>query len=382
MTYGFSVAASRAQPRGKMKMGAASRSAAFREDQGDESARREAEEAAAQSVPGRPVVFLDISIGSMLQGRIVIELFSDITPRTAENFRLLCLGTEGNGCRGKPLHYKGCPFHRVVPNFMIQSGDFTKGDGTGGESVYGLTFDDENFLLSHSKAGLVSMANTGSPNTNGSQFFILLKPHKSLDGQHVVFGRVLEGMAVAKRVEACGIAGDHSGMKRKVDELLSFNAAQEAHISDCGELEQDEVGLAAANGALVAVSAAPGAKRRCVKGDVTEARLFHMLKKHAQSPWPETWRGQKASCTKAKAKNVIDTARKRIAMSSSMQQTFVELARDVSDEASAQRGGDLGVVEKGHLDAEIEDVAFALGKGELSEIFETAQGMHLVLRLE
>ena len=115
-------------------------------------------------------VFFDVSIGGSPAGRIIFEL-SDRTPRTSENFRALCTGEKGMGRSGKPLHFRGCIFHRIIPQFMIQGGDFTRGDGTGGESIYGNKFQDENFTLRHTDPGMLSMANAG-PNTNGSQFFI------------------------------------------------------------------------------------------------------------------------------------------------------------------------------------------------------------------
>jgi len=170
-----------------------------------------------------PRVFFDITIGGAPAGRVEIELFADVTPITAENFRALCTGEKGKGKQtGKPLHFKGCTFHRVIKAFMIQGGDFTNGDGTGGESIYGGEFKDENFKLKHTGQGTLSMANAG-PNTNGSQFFITTVKTPHLDGMHVVFGKVVKGYEIIQKIENGKVDSDDVPLQKVV-------------IANCGQL--------------------------------------------------------------------------------------------------------------------------------------------------
>ena len=168
-----------------------------------------------------PRVFFDLGIKGQASGRLVFNLYADVVPKTAENFRALCTGEKGIGKSGKKLHYKDSVFHRIIPNFMAQGGDFTNFNGTGGESIYGLKFADENFKTRHTKKGLLSMANAG-PNTNGSQFFITFIPCDWLDGKHTVFGEVSEGLELLAKLEKLG---SNSGQPKDIVKII-----------ECGQL--------------------------------------------------------------------------------------------------------------------------------------------------
>ena len=147
-------------------------------------------------------VYFDVCVGKGNCGRIIMQLHAD-TPKTSENFRALCTGEQGVGRSGKPLHFKGSSFHRIIPGFMAQGGDFTHGTGVGGESIYGAKFKDENFIHKHTGPGILSMANAG-PNTNGSQFFLTFVPTPHLNGAHVVFGKVIDGFEMLDEMAKVG----------------------------------------------------------------------------------------------------------------------------------------------------------------------------------
>lgn len=171
----------------------------------------------------RPRVFMDITIDGVSAGRIIFQLYVDIVPKTSENFRALCTGERGKSPSGHSLHYKNSIFHRVIPEFMIQGGDFTKRNGTGGESIYGAPFPDEDLSLAVDAPGLLVMANRGA-HTNSSQFFVTLAPAEHLTGKHVVFGKVVRGMEVVKAIEAVPTDAKDIPLKR-------------VEVVNCGELE-------------------------------------------------------------------------------------------------------------------------------------------------
>ena len=173
-------------------------------------------------IRGNPRVYFDITLDGVAAGRVVMQLRKDVVPKTAENFRALCTGVKADGTKlEEGFGYKNSTFHRVIPDFMCQGGDFTNHNGTGGKSIYGEKFADENFTLKHTGAGVLSMANAG-PGTNGSQFFLCTAKTAWLDGKHVVFGKVVKGLDVVKAVEKVGSGGGETSKK--------------VVVADCGEI--------------------------------------------------------------------------------------------------------------------------------------------------
>lgn len=201
-----------------------------------------------------PKVYFDVRIGNKTPQRVTFELFKNVVPKTVENFRALCTGEKGTGRSGKKLHYKGCVFHRIIPGFMIQGGDFTRGNGTGGESIYGSKFRDENFKLRHDKPYLLSMANAG-PNTNGSQFFITTVKTPHLNGKHCVFGKVIDGSDVIRDMERVGSSSGKTKMK--------------VAIADCGQLDGEKKRKAEEEAPETAAS--PPKKKAAPSGEMSDA---------------------------------------------------------------------------------------------------------------
>lgn len=298
-----------------------------------------------------PKVYFDIDINNQPAGRIVFELRADVVPRTADNFRALCTGEKGKGRSGKKLAFAQSMFHRIIPGFMIQGGDFTRGDGTGGESIYGEKFRDENFTLKHTGMGTLSMANSG-PNTNGSQFFICTGQTPHLNGKHVVFGKVTEGLDVVTKMERVG--SDSGRTSKKVT------------IRAAGELTDD---------------APPAKKARTDAAGSSEVQVLHIIRKHSGSRRPSSWREEKITCSKADSNKHVAGLRKQIEGAGNKEAKFRELAKEHSDCGSAKKGGDLGMFAKGRMQKAFEEASFALQVGELSQPMSTDSGEHIIFRI-
>lgn len=287
-----------------------------------------------------------------------MELYAKHVPKTVENFRCLCTGENGIGRSGKRLCYRGSIFHRVIPNFMCQGGDFTNFNGTGGESIYGNKFQDENFSLKHTGPGVLSMANSG-PNTNGSQFFICTGHTPHLNGRHVVFGKVTFGMDLVYKMEQLGSADG------KTSKRIS--------IHNCGELKDGMSG--------------PPKKvartRPKEEDEATEVHVWHIIRKHSGSRRPSSWREEKITCSQDEAREFMKQLRTQLADLNTTKQRkiFMQLAKEHSDCGSAKKGGDLGHFKRGKMQKAFDDASFALGINELSEVISTDSGEHLILRI-
>ncbi|CAE7161400.1 CYP18-4 [Symbiodinium pilosum] len=283
-------------------------------------------------MPQNPLVYFEIALDNQPIGKIVFELFAHVVPKTAENFRALCTGELGRGKSGKRLNFLGCVFHRIIPGFMCQGGDFTAGNGTGGESIYGAKFKDENFQMRHTEKGLLSMANSG-PNTNGSQFFITVKATPHLDGKHVVFGKVISGYEVVQKMEKCGTP--------------SGKTSKKVTIHSCGEEAVNDAPM----------PSQPPAKKQKTIG-AGEVQVLHIIRKHTGSRRPSSWRQDVITCSKDEAGQFLADLRQKL------------------------QGGDLGVFGKGRMQKAFEEASFALQVGELSDIVSTDSGEHLILRIQ
>lgn len=305
----------------------------------------------------RPRTFFQIAINNKPEGFIEFELYDDIVPKTVENFRCLCTGEKGKGVYGKPLCYKGSVFHRIIPGFMLQGGDFTRGNGTGGESIFGDKFKDENFKLKHTACGQLSMANSG-PNSNGSQFFICTQATPHLDGKHVVFGRVVAGLDLVRKIEKCGTSAGKPLMR--------------VVITNCG--------MSAGGG-----KEDPEAKRRKMMELPGMISAMHIIRKHKGSRRPCSWRtqNQKITCTKTEALDKVHEMRNKITASrdvNEMKNMFKEMAQTESDCNSAKKMGDLGKVVQGKMHPAWDEAAFSLKIGDISELVETDSGVHVIYR--
>lgn len=298
-----------------------------------------------------PQVFLEVALNGKPAGRLVIELFMDVVPRTAENFRCLCTGERGRGASGHRLTFLGSVFHLVVPEFGCIGGDITQGSGTGGESIYGYKFDDENFDVKHDRPGIFSMANSG-PNTNGSQFVILTRPAPQLDGKNVAFGKVLQGHEVVERMEAC--SGEDGRPTKRIT------------IVDCGEVEQ---------------RGRPVKRMKASAGSIVH--VMHILRKHQGCKKATSWKGEAVTCNQEEAQRYLEGLRKKLEglEAAELRKRFEELASAESHCKTAKKSGDYGPIERGLTQRSFEDACFGLEVGRLSDIVSTKHGEHLILRI-
>jgi len=374
-----------------------------------------AAKAAATTEVLNPIVFLEIEVDGASVGRVELELFADVAPKTAENFRCLCTGERNRsdasrGSSKRPLSFQGSPFHRIIPGFMCQGGDITKGNGTGGMSVYGNNFDDESFKLNHTK-GCLSMANSG-PNTNGSQFFICTGTASHLDGKHVVFGKVVRGYDVVEIMEQ---VGSRTGRTRKKVSILGCGMLNQEEaqpekrvrlidLAPAPRLDQDDqqhapvegglFGLLQQHDALAAEAAAADtvASKNGMQGashdpgrlkQPEEVHVLHILRKHVGCRKPKSFRGMPITCSQQEAEEYLEEIANQFVglRTEDLPKHFAAMARSESDCASAKKGGEYGRFGRGQRDPEFEKAAFSLQMGEMSDIVRTPSGVHLILRV-
>eukprot|EP00928_Gymnodinium_smaydae_P072615 TRINITY_DN55950_c0_g1_i1.p2 TRINITY_DN55950_c0_g1~~TRINITY_DN55950_c0_g1_i1.p2 ORF type:complete len:320 (-),score=97.05 TRINITY_DN55950_c0_g1_i1:60-1019(-) len=315
----------------------------------------------------KPRVFLEVAINGESIGRLVVELHADIVPKTAENFRCLCTGEKGRGESKKRLNFLGSKIHRVVPGLGIVGGDITMGNGTGGESIYGFTFPDENFEVKHDAPGIVTMANSG-PDTNGSQFLILKEAAPQLDGKNVAFGKVVEGLEALAKIEEC------------VDE--EGELTKTVKVEFCGEADAPPSSAADEGAAAEGEGGQGASKRQRREKDNEVVTVRHILRKHSGLKKPTSWRQEKITCSQEEAAKYVAGLRKRLRglKGPNLEKRFEALAREESDCKSAKKGGDLGPFERDMMQKAFEKAAFALNVGELSDVVSTKLGEHLILR--
>lgn len=366
------------------------------EEQARLAAERKAEllaEMMKEPEPPKTVkVFFEIGIHGDVVGRIEFELFTDVVPRTCENFRCLCTGEMGRSQMTKArLSYQNSTFHRIIPGFMCQGGDFTRGNGTGGESIYGESFADENFDLQHKK-GCLSMANSG-PNTNGSQFFICTEATPHLDGKHVVFGQVSSGYEVLEKMEAMGSRNGKVAKKVSILSCGMVDAVEEpvakaARIIDtapAARLVPAEAGEGLGLFGLLSAEPMPlePALELRPSEDAHEAHVLHILRKHVGSRKPKNRGGEPITCSAQEAEQHLEEIAKQLVglEGSELRIRFAELAKTESDCASAKKGGDYGRFHRGQRELAFEEAAFALKLNQVSKIVSTMSGLHLILRV-
>eukprot|EP00929_Paragymnodinium_shiwhaense_P013773 TRINITY_DN121623_c0_g1_i1.p1 TRINITY_DN121623_c0_g1~~TRINITY_DN121623_c0_g1_i1.p1 ORF type:complete len:633 (-),score=122.38 TRINITY_DN121623_c0_g1_i1:56-1954(-) len=350
-----------------------------------------------------PLVFFEIAVEGESIGHIEFKLFADLVPKTAENFRALCTG-EIHGLKG----YYGCVFHRIIPGFMCQGGDFTNGDGTGGKSIYGEKFYDENLKTKHFK-GCLSMANSG-PNSNGSQFFICTEDTPHLNGKHVVFGEVASGYDVVQKMESlgsrsgrtskkvtvlnCGMVNTDDGAASKHAKLTTeIDVAPAPRLLPKPEVESADTGggaglfgLLAQRDDEVAAAAARKAAEPVVEevGEPEEVHVLHILRKHKGSRKPKNRGGDPITCTQEEAEDyLVQLANQLVGLEpTELRKQFTAFAKTESDcQSGPKKGGDYGRFRRGQRELAFEDAAFALKVGELSDIVSTASGVHIILRV-